>query len=108
MTHTEALCVNRRDVQEFIVRRFGDGNPRWLDGNCYWFAQILCERFPGLVLYYCPIAGHFLAGDSDPNVAPTFYDYTGVVHPTEKPILFSQIQEEDPLLYNRIIRDCKN
>lgn len=91
------------EVLEFIKRRFGDTDAHWLDGNCYWFARILCAQFPFLRLYYLPIEGHFVAGTPS-----TYFDWTGLNHSKEKPILFEQLCAGDPLWGEHILRDCKN
>lgn len=66
-----------QEILDFIKRRFPkDSN--WLDGNCYWFAFILCERFPNLQIYYEPVRGHFVAGTPS-----RYYDWTGVNHDNE-------------------------
>ena len=96
----------RDDVQDFISRRWSGDTPRWTDGNCYWFAFILCERFPLLEMYYCPVSGHFLAGDGI-----DFFDFTGLVsidqESEDAPLKLSTIYRADPLWYTHIIRDCK-
>lgn len=38
-------------VKEFIDRRF-KADCNWLNGNCYYFALILSDRFPGGTVYY--------------------------------------------------------
>lgn len=86
-------------VEEFIRRRWGDTDAHWQDGNCYWFALILTQRFPSLLkLYYLPIIGHFIAGDGT-----NFYDSTGKINPPEKPAIEEEL---DPLEYGRLLRDC--
>lgn len=91
-------------ILNFIRRRFSK-DCNWLNGNCYWFAHILCERFPDLDIYYEPIEGHFYAGDGN-----LFYDWFGAhAHkPDDKRIKLSVIHTKDPLWYARLIRDCKN
>lgn len=94
----------RDDVQDFISRRWGEDSPRWTDGNCYWFAFILCERFPLLEMYYLPVSGHFVAGfDGE------YFDATGTVEPPldDQPILLKTINEKDPIWYSHILRDCR-
>lgn len=108
------------EVVEFIRRRFkSDSN--WLDGNCYYFAVILCERFPIFNIYYAPVAGHFVAGYNG-----EFYDWRGKYGESEQitkgyrckivdnngnivyeiPVLLSDIKNEDPAWYRIIVRDC--
>lgn len=90
------------EVLEFISRRFKkDAN--WLNGNCYWFARILCERFPYLRLYYMPVVGHFVAGTPS-----RYYDWTGVNKDKEKPILFEELMKEDRIYAERVLRDCRD
>lgn len=88
------------EVLEFISRRWKkDSN--FIDGNCYWFAHILCTRFPYLRMYYLPIEGHFVAGTPS-----RYYDWTGLNSSKEKPVLFDEIKVIDSSWYNRIVRDC--
>jgi hypothetical protein len=89
------------EVQEFIQRRFPtDSN--WCDGNCYYFALILCDRFPSLCIYYDPIPGHFIAGDGT-----VFFDWHGEYFPETEPYDMRELQNEDPIYIKRLIRDCK-
>lgn len=91
------------EVIDFIVRRFGDTDARWQDGNCYWFAQILIKRFPYLSLYYEPVIGHFYVKD---NVFNRCYDSSGLVelHGIEWKFLLI----EEPQWCKRILRDCRD
>lgn len=93
---------NVEDVLNFVKRRFHEDN-HWVDGNCYWAAWILCERFPWLSMYYCPIIGHFVAGDGE-----RFFDGHGLYECTGDPILLKDIELKDPLWFGRLIRDCRN
>lgn len=88
-------------IIEFIGRRF-TSDCHWTNGNCLWFAIILTTRFPELEIYYLPIQGHFIVGSQD-NV---FFDWTGMIVPSEKPYRFEKIRETDPLWYSHLIRDC--
>lgn len=88
------------EILNFINRRFKiDCN--WTNGNCLWFAIILNKRFPQSQVYYLPIEGHFIIKYED-----NFYDFTGIITPKEKPILFDEIKQTDKLWYNCLIRDC--
>ena len=89
------------DILYFIKKRFENTNANWNNGNCYWFAKILTERFPELDIYYLPNEGHFIAGDGE-----TFFDYNGLITDKKFCINFQRIAEEDPLWYERLIRDC--
>lgn len=91
------------EVIEFIRRRFAK-DCDWMEGNCFWFAAILCERFDELYMWYEPIVGHFYAGDIKGNV---FFDWAGAhIGLENKPILFAKIAENDDLWFSRLIRDC--
>ena len=89
------------EVLDFVRRRFSE-NCHWLDGNCYFFAVILCSRFPFLDIYYAPIEGHFVAGYNG-----RFYDWRGeYVSEHKTPVLLSDIEKKDPAWYRIIVRDC--
>lgn len=89
------------EVLDFIKKRWANTDGNWFNGNCYWFAKILCERFRRLEVYYLPIMGHFVAGDG-----AHFYDASGEVTPDEEPWSFKRIRQEDPLWYRHLLRDC--
>lgn len=93
---------NSEEIVDFIKRRFYNTNANWLNGNCYWFAKILAERFEGLKIYYEPIRGHFISGDGN-----HFYDYTGLLTELDSnPILLSDIAKSEPNMYKRLVEDC--
>lgn len=88
------------EIIDFINRRFSK-DCHWCDGNCYWFAVILTQRFPDLDIWYLPVENHFVAGADD-----VYYDWTGEITPEEDIILWDNMQSYDSLLYERIVRDC--
>ena len=89
-------------VLDFIERRFKNTDAKWTDGNCYWFSKILTMRFPTLSIYYLPVEGHFVAGDGK-----SFYDYNGELVASEYKIIpFGEIYQNDPLWYERLMKDC--
>ena len=96
------------EILEFIDRRW-ESDANWYDGNCYWFAHILCTRFPFLDIYYYPADGHFVAGKEN-----YFFDWGGRCGTREfntwpgNPILLSKIKEMDEAWYNRLMRDCRD
>lgn len=97
----------RTEVLEFIKRRFSK-DCDWTNGNCWWFATILCDRFAaaGAERWYCPVEGHFVT-----RIDGVFYDANGVFIPdpdTEKPIRWSELFSIDPVYVARLLRDCKN
>ena len=64
------------EVVEFIQRRF-PVDCHWLDGNCYFFALILLNRFPIGKILYDVIDGHFVC-----EIDGRKYDWSGVVGET--------------------------
>lgn len=94
----------KEQILDFIRRRWrADCN--WVSGNCYWFAHILLGRFPQLELYYYPIDNHFVVGDG----TGAYYDWTGVVDQSlysGAPLLWSEMDNYDTNVKNRVIRDC--
>jgi len=93
-----------KEILEFINRRFPiDCN--WMDGNCFYFAQILKARFHGDVVYD-PIDGHFLFLTSDNQL----YDWTGKRNYTKerrrKMFLWRDHSLKDPLHHEHVYRDC--
>ena len=90
------------EIFDFIQRRFTQ-NCEWDSGNCWWFAAILCTRFKELEIWYEPVEGHFYASEN----GTIFYDWRGAHFNMEnKPIPFKDIEKQDHLWHNRIIRDC--
>lgn len=87
-------------VLEFIRRRFKD-DCKWTDGNCYYFAVILKDRFPEGHIYYDVINGHFMFWFEG-----KFYDWNGIVESTGYTVNWELFDMYDSLLKERIIRDC--
>lgn len=87
------------EVIEFILRRFPI-NCYWLNGNCYYFALILHDRFPGSSIYYNPIDGHFVT-----KVGNNYYDWHGIYIHTNNLIEWEKYKEQDLAHYFRIKRD---
>lgn len=87
------------EILDFVVRRFPI-DCHWLDGNCYWFAVILAERF-NLDIYYNPIDGHFMAGNKD-----YVWDFLGHPFLNNNYLLLDDIKKNDESWYVRLERDC--
>ena len=88
-------------VEEFIQRRFKE-NCHWLDGNCYYMALILKDRFPQGKILYDVINGHFVT-----EIDGIKYDWGGMVNnPSAKYVEWNSFHEYDSLQQLRIIRDC--
>ena len=97
------VIENNDEVLDFIHRRFPD-DCRWLDGNCYYFALILQDRFGGDI-YYDVIDGHFAC-----MIAGVLYDWSGIVDDSEDDghrwIAWDRFYEYDSLQFERIVKDC--
>ncbi len=90
------------DIQTFI-RRFHlaqSVDEVFTGGCCYWFAFILCQRFPGRSrLMYDPVYGHFVT-EIDGRLYDITGDVTGQYHAEPWDKLFDEPQKQ------RIERDC--
>lgn len=91
------------EIIDFIHRRFGpfDENSDWMTCNCFWFAQILNDRFPGGRLYYDVVVGHFVF-----EYDGIYYDYSGIVTPNDDLVAWDEFDKYDAYQKERIIRDC--
>lgn len=88
-----------QEILKFISR-FPDAN--WLNGNCYYFAIILKDRFPDGEIYYDVWNGHFIFKLED-----TYYDWRGIVHDIGLPICWDTFEESyDKYQYKKIIENC--
>ncbi len=88
------------EVIEFIKRRFSiDCN--WRNGNCYYFALILRDRFPGGKIFYDVILGHFLY-----FYKGNYYDWSGIVKANGVLIEWDKFDLYDTNQKKRIIEDC--
>lgn len=91
---------DRNDILSFIKQRFPI-NCHWLDGNCYYFALILKDRFNGTI-FYDQINCHFIT-----KIDTKFYDWTGIIKPDiDKLLNWEELKEKDISYYNRLVRDC--
>lgn len=72
-----------------------------MNGNCYYFAIILKDRFPEGKIYYDDVYGHFVFKYNE-----KLYDWTGVTNTNGHLIEWDKFDEYDSLLKKRIIRDC--
>lgn len=88
------------EIIEFINRRFTkDSN--WNCENCYYFALILKDRFPGGNICYDVINGHFSY-----LYKGNYYDHTGLIYPDGYIVDWNKFDEYDSIQKQRIIRDC--
>ena len=88
------------EVLEFIQRRFKK-DCDWVNGNCYYFAIILKNRFPKGKIYYDVVNGHFIFWFEG-----KFYDWNGVVKSKGYCIAWDLFGEYDSFRKERIVRDC--
>ncbi len=78
----------------------------FLNGNCYWFAIILKERFSFGDIYYDPEASHFVFGYDRCADGVKFYDITGVCFPSESTMRWSEYMGYDYTHAEKILLDC--
>ncbi len=98
----EIIGKGRLEIIDFIEKRFPkDSN--WIDGNCYYFALILKDRFPEGKILYDTIDGHFVTEIDGVN-----YDWSGVVSTRDYHyyVEWDKFDEYDTLQRDRIIKDC--
>ena len=87
-------------ILDFIKRRFKT-DCNWLNGNCYYFALILSDRFSGGEICYDVIYGHFVFA-----ICERYYDWTGEVSPKGKLVKWSEFDKYDQLVKKRVVNDC--
>lgn len=91
----------KEEILEFIKRRFPK-DCNWTTGNCYYFATILHERFPGGTVAYDVIYGHFVYKYED-----TYYDWNGIVDMTGRLVVeWNSFEDYDKSVKERVERDC--
>lgn len=97
------------DLLQFI-KNFKENNPDaiedcFMNGNCYWFAQILktVTENNGLIMYD-PILNHFYFYYIKTN---KFYDIRGEVHPDPGDIIsWETYRYVEPLDAGRVFNNC--
>lgn len=94
------------EVLHFIERFTNKG--KWHEviesftcGCCYWFAHILCTRFPEADMMYDPIINHFVV-----RIDNRLYDITGDVTDHYNVVMWDYYDDEIEKL--RIIEQCIN
>ena len=89
-------------MQDFIdhfKRTSLTGNITEVFGCCYWFAYILCGRFPEAQIMYDPVMNHFMAWYNG-----KLFDVTGDVTEQYKAIPWEDF--DDDLERERIVEQC--
>lgn len=94
------------EVLDFISRFTNKGRKQeviesFTCGCCYWFAHILCNRFPNAIMMYDLIDNHFVT-----LINGRLYDITGDVTGQYKVIVWDDYDDE--LHKQRIVNDCIN
>lgn len=87
-------------VLEFIQRRFKN-NCKWTDGNCYYFAIILKDRFPEGTIFYDVINGHFVFFYNN-----EIYDWNGIRCDCNCLVRWDDFDKYDESQRQRIVQDC--
>lgn len=107
------------DVLEFIKRRFDSDrdnvqNNKWMNGNCYYFALILKNRFKDGFIVYDTILGHFMfLYDNYLIDAISTVKLKSFIEPDENNyiindtiVVWDYFKLYDEYQYHRIVRDC--
>ena len=82
-----------------FIRKFHGAEDTFLNGCCYWFAEILERRFHGRKMYH-PIENHFAC-----DIRGKLFDVTGEIDRNGFEDWY-EFLEKDELLTERIFRDC--
>ena len=100
--HYHIIDFMENDVLHFIHKRFPEDS-NWLNGNCYFFALILLDRFPIGKILYDVIDGHFVC-----EIDGRKYDWSGIVDESGEHnwIEWDKFHEYDSLQYQRVVKDC--
>ena len=88
------------ELLHFVRRRF-QTDCHWLDGNCYYFAVILKDRFPGGKIFYDVINGHFVFW-----LDGAYYDWAGEINPDGYLVEWERFMEYDELVCQRVMEGC--
>lgn len=98
---------NKEDLVLDFIKQFRDLGAKncFSNGMCYWFASILRMRFNGehCHMMYDEIENHFGC-----EINGKVYDITGDVTSQYDWTPWYNIEMRDRLLYNRILRDCRD
>lgn len=104
-----------------FIKHFSNAEDVFLHGCCYWFAQILVDRFDGkgylVDIFYEPVEGHYIAGffpmrirqNVDDDVR--YFDIRGDVTDEYKDKALENmwlIQRSDHKRYTKLMCDCRD
>jgi hypothetical protein len=87
------------EIEEFIS--LFNGDTKFANGLCYWFAHILKARFSYGDIWYDQIENHFYFVTT--NGA---YDVFGKTTLPHSAMRWSEYKDYDHLDYQRVVRDC--
>ena len=91
-----------QEISDFIERRFKE-NSRWKDGNCYYFAVILADRFDFGEIWYDIRNSHFVYGDSKHG----YYDWEGKYQNEDRMLIrWSDLINYDSRQRDRVYDGC--
>ena len=93
--------LDKRKIVLDFIRNFKGSEDTFLNGCCYWFAFILCNRFPEAVMMYDPVINHFVT-----QIDGRLYDITGEVTQEYKVVRWDTYPDE--LEKQRIEKYCIN
>lgn len=103
LSYIETACRHKHNedpVEAFIKRRF-PAESNWKNENCYYFALILKDRFPGGYICYDVVNGHFSY-----YYDGHYYDHRGRFNPDGFIVKWDAFDEYDSIQKVRIVRDC--
>lgn len=90
-------------IDDFI-NHFAANKDIFLHGECYWFAQMLYNRFSvtdTVTIYYNPIDNHFAC-----LINNQLYDASGAIPKTHEWVPWRSYINTEPLGAARVYRDC--
>lgn len=90
-----SFIKNFKFIEEKTIERL------FTNGNCYYFAIILKERFSSGLIYYFPISNHFTW-----KYNGKYYDICGEYGTNEKSYEWEDFKLSNPTLAKSIERDC--
>jgi len=90
-----------------FIERFHGSEDVFLHGCCWWFAQILVQRFGWMAsVKYEPVEGHFVT-----RIINRYYDVRGDVtelYRTKRMYDMTKLRIEDRRMYDRLMRQCRD
>lgn len=105
---------SRNKVEDFIAN-FSEARHCFLYGCCYWFCEILMNRFKDevwhMAIVYEPKQGHFLTKIREDFYSPEhYYDIRGDVtedYNDKSLYTLDYLKTIEPKYYDNLMRDCR-